>query len=124
MAFPCSYFLSFWHRPFYILCVASPLTREIYFISFVLFPQRITCLNLQECVINNRTKLQVRFLNCIQTKRNKLKRTLSLIYKLCQLFSVLKECFTIFKGVSKVRNINNMFSLNTVGHVFDEYIKI
>ena len=32
--------------------------------------------------------------------------------------------FTTFKGVTKVRNINNLIWLNTVGYTCDEYIKI
>lgn len=76
--------------------------------------------------MNNMISLQnILIFNCIRTNKNKLRRILSAHHKLHGGYSVLKVCdFTIFKGVSKVRSINNAFSLNTLGHALDEYIKI
>lgn len=107
--------------PLHIPCAASSLNHKIHFF-YVLFPQRIICLKLQKRATIG--LLIHYFKNCIKTIKNRFKRTLSPIHKLCSPFSVLKVCFTIFQGVSKVRNTNNMFSLNIVGRVFDEYIKI
>lgn len=104
------------------MCGFLSKSQNTFYFFFVLFPQRIICLKLQK-----RAMIGLRihyFKNCIKTIKNKFKRTLSPIHKLCRPFSVLKVCYTIFKGVSKVRNTNNMFSLNIVGRVFDEYIKI
>lgn len=39
------------------------------------------------------------------------------------LFCPESMLYNLQRGL-KGRNINNIFSLNTVGHVFDEYIKI